>query len=113
MPPDAFGRANLRLPSEQSFGFFIRIAVSPVIDGAELTIESRRQLSLRPRGVFFPKPGRRVKKRVRNAQRSEIAHLLFERAQELAASWQVIINDVQDLTLNAVHYSCHHHSLRA
>ena len=69
-------------------------------------------MSLGPRGVLLPKPGTRVEKRIRNAQRSEIAHLPFEGAQELPAGRQIVIHNVQNLALHALHQPCHHYGLR-
>src|SRR5262249_34080459 len=66
----------------------------------------RRQLSFRPAGVLLPESAERVADGVRQIDRSEAPDIPLVESQELAAGRQVIVDDVEDLSIDAVLQAC-------
>src|SRR5437870_4034590 len=102
VPPQTFGRRYLRRPAQPSLHLFVGIAAPFPVRMPRSPVEDERQLSLGPRGVLLPRATEDIAREARDGDGPEGADVSLIKAQEVPARGEIVVDDVQHLSVDAV-----------
>src|SRR2546425_4521539 len=100
----SFRRGHGRLPAQAFLELRIRVARLLPERMPAPRVEDRRQLALRPMRIPLPQEAEDVAEEVRDVDGAETPHVPLVIAEEAPARGQIVVDDVENLT---VHAGCH------
>src|SRR5438034_7691419 len=100
-------------PAKLGLQFVIAVASLLPVRMPPSPIEDRWQLSLGPFRVLFPPVAERVAHHVRQVDGGETSDIFLIQTQKLAARREVIVDDIEDLTIDSFHQASQNDCFRA